>query len=342
MMNKIYTLLLIAICCSCSQSHTDKHHGKRNKIVNVHDKVKEIVIEDVLVSDLCGVSLIDKYLIISDHKSSDDQIHLFDKNTFTHIASIAPKGQGPGEIANMGYLAMDEAHQRFFVTDHGKNKIYSYPLDSVLANRYYQPEAKMSIGERECPGNYIYLSDTLCIGDFMKFIESYGIVHTTAKWDMITGRMTPFENLHPELKRPVTSIELSVEHGIFVECYHYHDLMVIRSLDGGLKYNIYGQKWDTETSNKKSYFGQVVFCKDKIIAEYEDGNDTFFLDKHGAPSANWATRLIVFDLQGNYINTLEVGYELVHICYDEQTNRLIFGARDDIEFGYLDLEGVID
>ena len=44
---------------------------------------------------------------------------------------------------------------------------------------------------------------------------------------------------------------------------------------------------------------------------------------------------------GNYMKTLETGYQILKLCYDEECHRLILFSYDDIQFGYLDLEGII-
>lgn len=53
------------------------------------------------------------------------------------------------------------------------------------------------------------------------------------------------------------------------------------------------------------------------------------------------TSLLVFDMNGNYIRTLDVGYKMMDFCIDEDNNRAIFAFSDEIQFGYLDLEKLI-
>ena len=45
--------------------------------------------------------------------------------------------------------------------------------------------------------------------------------------------------------------------------------------------------------------------------------------------------------EGEYIKTLKVGYHITGYCYDKENHRLILDLNDDIQFGYLDLEGII-
>lgn len=61
-------------------------------------KIKEIKIEDVLIGGTSRLYLMKDYLMIVDHASYDKQIHIFDKNSFKYITSIAPKGEGPTRL----------------------------------------------------------------------------------------------------------------------------------------------------------------------------------------------------------------------------------------------------
>ena len=112
-MNKLLYLLLIAVCWSCSQdSETEKHQSKRDQVVDVRDKMKEFSTQDVLIGRISRTYLIDNYLIVTDYNSPDKLIHLFDKNTFEHLASSTYQGQGPGEITIIGHVGIDETNRR--------------------------------------------------------------------------------------------------------------------------------------------------------------------------------------------------------------------------------------
>lgn len=57
-----------------------------------------------------------------------------------------------------------------------------------------------------------------------------------AKWNMATGEIVLMKYEHPDIKKKRMSFAISVEHGLYVECYSYHDLMSICTLDGELKH----------------------------------------------------------------------------------------------------------
>lgn len=339
---KLLLLFIITVGWSCTHApKIEVHQGERDNVINVREKVKEIVIDEVLIGGTNRVYLLDDYLIVADSRSFDRLIHLFDKKSFNYITSVGYLGQGPGEIANMGHIATDETRRLFYVSDHGKQRIFSYNLDSVLANPLYMPTVKMKLDANGFPGDYTYFNDTLSIGLLIEPIGSYGFNQSLVKFNMDTGAITPMPYVHPEIEKKRISYAASVDRGMCVECYSYHDLMTLSTFDGELICNIYGPYWDNRKSNKISYFGDVSFYKNWIIASYS-GGDTFTTDESGKVKSNQPTKLMVFSLKGEYIKTLETGYQVYNFCCDEANDRLILSLIDEIQFAYLSLDGLID
>jgi hypothetical protein len=289
--------------------------------------VKEIEMEEVLIGSVARVFLIDNYLIIQDFRSYDKSIHFFDKNTFSYLASTAERGEGPDEIANMGGIGVDEAGRKFYVSDHGKQQIFGYELDSVLANPGYKPEVKIKMNAERFPSGYTYFNDTLCIGRFIEPTGNSNYKPTAGKWNMKTGEIKLMKYEHPKIQEKRMICDASVEHGIYVECYGNHNLMTICTLDGELKYNIYGRNWNDLSI---FHYGKVAFCGNRIVAAYSGGDRR--TDEY------YPTKLLVFTIDGDYIQTLETGYRIFHFCYDTKNNRIILSMKDDIQFGYLDLD----
>lgn len=326
---------------SCSSDSTEKHQKNRNHVIDVRSNIQEIAWQGEPIHAFSEVLALNECLLICDYHSFDKHIHIVDKNNFKFLASTAPKGQGPGEIANIGQVVTDENHRRFYVNDHGKQKIFRYDLDSVLAHPDYRPVPRMSMNEAEFPSGYHYIHDTLCIGAIIKPTGNYGFNKNSARWNMNTGEIKPMPDFHPEIKKKRYDIAVSPQHGICVESYQRHDLLTIRTLSGDLKYNIYGPHWEISTQKKISYYGEAIFCKDKILVLYL-GKDAFSKNPQGDPVANIPDQIMVFDLNGEYIKTLDIGHPTSSLCYDEANNRLILSMNDEIQFGCLNLEGVID
>jgi hypothetical protein len=276
----------------------------------------------------------DDYLIIQDMHGLDELIHLFDKNKFKYVTSIAYRGQGPNEITNMGLIAVDETHRKFYVTDHGKQRVLSFDLDSVVSHAAsYMPEVKMKMDRALFPDYFQIVNDSISIGKIIQPIGSNNFKPRVGKMNMNTGEITLMKYEHPKItERKRSSVAVSIEHGIYVEYYNKRDLLTICNLDGDLICNIYGPNWDP-TWGPNNYYSKAVFCGDKIYAAYL-GERGITEEGH----VNRATKLLVFDLQGNYIQTLETGLHINDYCYDKDNNRIILSLEDEIQFAYLPLD----
>jgi hypothetical protein len=339
--NRLVYLLLAIFCWSCTHnSETEKHQGKRDNVIHVQKNIKAIQIDSVLIGSWAILYSIGDYLIISDYKSIDKQIHLFDKNSFKYVLSFADRGQGPGEITRIGHVGVDEANRKLYISDHGKQKIFSYDLDSLLADPSYMPTVKMQMNVKKFPDRYQYINDTLSVGLIIEPDGNGNFKQSVGKWNMQTGKIELMKYEHPDIHKKRIAFTASMKHGIYVECYFHYDLMTICSLDGELKYNIYGRQWHRGETNKVDYYDKVAFCGDRIFALYSGENAYSFTGIREV--ANQPTKFLVFDITGDYIHTLETGYPINHFHYDLVNNRIIMNLDDEIQFAYLDLDGIIE
>lgn len=326
-------LLWIGILSSCtSNTDTEKHQHRRDNLVDVHGQIQEFQTGDVLIGSYARLFILGEYLIIGDYKSTDKLIHLFNKNDFRPVASTATMGQGPGEIAVMGHIGTDEQRGKFYVSDHGKLKIFSYDVDSVCTTPNYMPQVKVEMNMTRFPDKYVYVNDTLSFALMIEPTSASTFNQAVAKWNIEAGTFEPMKYQHPEIQKKRISFAVSLEQGIYAECYTYHDLMTICTLDGTLICNVYGPAWDATVSNRIKHYEDVVICGDKIVAAYSGGEN--FSD------ARYPTKLLVFNLEGDYLKTLDVGYRITDLCYDKENNRLLMVLNDDIQFGYLSLEHI--
>lgn len=335
----LYSLIFfIFILCSCNNnSDANKKYDIKDKFSNIKKEIKEIDIKEKEISIFGTPYILNEYLIISDYKSPDKLIHIFNKNTFNYITSIGDRGEGPNEITNMGSIIPNEKENSFFLIDYGKQKIINYSIDSILANTSYIPNEKTAISNSEFPSHFEYINDTLSFALFIKRLEDGDYKPVVSKWNMQTGEYI-FMNYtgHPDLKKKRVSFSVSFEDGIYAEAYWYNDLITICSLDGNLKYSLYGANWNNNNTNKDRYFRDIAFCNNKIIASYLGGNRIEDNNK-----VNYPTKFIIFDLEGNHISTLETEYPIITFCYDKDNNRIIMTLDADIQFGYLDLNNII-
>ena len=302
--------------------------------------MKSLDIEEKDISIFGIPYVLNKYLIISDYKSPDKLIHIFDKHTFDYITSVGDLGVGPGEIANMGSIVSNEKENTFYVIDHGRQKILGFQIDSVLCNADYKPVEVSTINRAEFPSNFQYINDTLAFSQFIKRLDNGDYKPVAAKWNMKTGETVFMDYTgHPLIERKRVSFASSAKYGIYIEAYWYHDLITLCDLDGNLKCCLYGEKWNADKSSKEGYYDDIIFCNNKIVASY--WGDIRMYTKNGQQSVHQPDKLIIFDLAGNHLATLNIGLPIVAFCFDKENNRIIFSFDDEFQFAYLDLDGII-
>lgn len=332
----ITVLVILSTLYSCNRNtDTEKYQGKRNNVVDCKSLLIEIPTEDnVLIGRIGRLYLLKDYLIIGDSNSADQLIHIFNKNSFQYLASTAYRGQGPDEITLLGHIGIDEKRNKFYVSDHGKMKIFSYDIDSVLANPgHYSPDVKAVMNMKQFPSRYFYISDTLSLARLITPTSVSTFNDCVAKWNIEKMTFEPMPYKHPGIKNKRITFAASLELGLFAECYSRHDLMTICDLDGNLKCNVYGPNWDGGSErSKRHHYGVAVFCGDKIVAAYSGG------DYH----TNYEpTQILVFNTTGDYLKTLNIGRKIIDLCYDKENNRLIMNLNDEYQFAYLNLDGLL-
>lgn len=337
-MKILYVISFIFILTGCAKSSsTDIYLNSRDNIIDVHNKVVEIMTEEPFISTYSDIHLLNNHLIVKDWKGYDYLIHLFDKNTFKHVKSTGTIGQGPNEISNIGNIFTDEKRNDFYVVDQGKQRLLSYNIDSLLSENNYNFTIKASFTKKNYPSSCYYITDTFSIVKQLSFAENGGAVESCGQWNMITGEFKK-GYIHPSQSTKVmnthsTHFDASEKQCVYVMCSRFHDVMTICYLDGTLKCNVYGPNWENKKTDKMHYNMDVCIGGDKIYALYAGVH-------YNSPD-RYPTKMLVYDINGVYIKTLDIGYHILNFCYDEENHRLILHADDDIQFGYLDLEGII-
>jgi hypothetical protein len=82
-------------------------------------------------------------------------------------------------------------------------------------------------------------------------------------------------------------------------------------------------------------FDAVITSKNIITSYIGEGR---YLVKGNIVKGNSPSKLIVYDLEGNYLKTIEVGFNFTRFCVDEKNKRIIVYFIDREEpMGYFDI-----
>jgi len=343
-MKILYLLALFSILISCNRnSSQEKYQQQRNDVIDVSTHFIDTKMDTKLMfSAQTVLHIIKDYLIVCDYQNPEKGIHLFNKKTFKYITSTGLRGHGPGEIIRYGHVGVDNENGLFYVTDYGKMTAFKFVLDSVLINPDYMPSKSFSIIKDLFPATFGFVNDSIIIGNGLDILDNRNFNSTLVKYNIRAEAIEKIGVANPDIntKNQSTYFSFSKEHAICVETFADYDLMTIRDLDGNTIVHVYGPQWG-ENERTYQYFSSVNILNDKIIAAFL-GAPGVKRDEHKRVNSVFPTQLLVFDIQGNYLRTLETGGDIFHFCTDPDNDRIIVSFYDrENQFAYIDLDDLL-
>ena len=321
------TMLLIG-CCS---EESEKYITGRENVVNVEDRLK-FIDTDLMVGPVAKLSVVGDYLIIADPNSMDNLINIFSANDYSLLCSRVKRGRGPRELTRMGDIAVAVDGRSFLVPDFGKHAIFRYNVDFLCRDDHYSPTRVCDLPKSQFPSTLTAIDAENFMGTIIEPVGTGHFNQSVGVWNMARGEVRTVYSGHPQLSACRVCYDLSLERSIVAIAHHHHDLMVITDIEGNLKYNIYGPKWAPSASNREYHYGKVVVCDDMILASYSGGKN----DDEGRA----IHQIIVYDLKGNYIHTLDTGISFEDFCFNRKNNNLIFILNDERQLAYLEFSNI--
>ena len=323
----LFLLALLVPISGCNRNtETEIYQSSRDNMLDVKHLIHEIDLGDVMVGQFAGTIIGGDYMFVFDYHAMDDAINIFDRNTYKHLVSFGETGQGPKEITRIGEPLFNRETHELYVPDFGKYVILAYNTDSVLVDKKYPPYVKFKFKSDIFGSEYYFVNDTLSYCRAIRPIGTNDFAAMVGKYNMKTGEMKTLEYLHPDVRKKRIMLAVSFADGIYAECNYFDDLISIFDLEGNLKKNIYGPHWGT---NDNTYtFVHPVFTNNYLASAY-NGED---YDEHKPTKM-----CMIFTKSGDYVATLNIGYNIISMCYDDRNDRLIFNFNDEIQFGYLDI-----
>lgn len=344
----LITFLSLIICCilvQCkSPETTERFQKQRNNVIDVSNRIVDI--DNGLFFGPSLLSIHDSLLILSELTlhGYDKCIHMLNKNTFEHIVSTGILGKGPQEITRPGDITIEKDKKILWVSDHARRVMWRFPLDSVLSNNSYKPTDYIQLPDVLELITYSFINDSTIIGRSVVPLTHNSFEMATAKLNTKTKHIAEFGYENPNaLGRWVSnsSFALSVENNLYVNAHWHLDLLTLIDLEGNLLANIYGPGWGKERYNQIDFFSKVALTSKYIFTTYL-GEYGFTYDENNRPRGLSPSKILIFDLKGNYLKTLEVGEEIGYFCVDEENNRIIIYSNARMNsLGYISLEGLV-
>ena len=340
MKNTILLFVILLASFGCNKSDKSKtFHEDKEKTINVKGKIVDI--ETDMIFSRCLFEILDSVLIINEVGSYNKKgIHLFNKNSLKYLASTGYLGKGPGEIIRNGNNTISFNSQIIWVDDYGKLVKWKFPLDSIMNNDKFIPTQKIAMNKDIFQISSEFINDSVTIGRSCVPTSFHSMDMVNTKRNIYSNKIEKYGYHYPGLKdrESYSEFALSNKKKLYVTCYNFVDLMTVCDLNGNLRCNIFGPQWKPKEIKGIQFYFHVDFYKDYIIASYL-GDKWVLKTAEGGMEYLSASKFLVFDINGNYVKTIEVGYQFSDFCIDEDNGRVIvyFDGRKN-PLGYFDLE----
>jgi hypothetical protein len=333
MKNILVTFLIFLLVSSCRPDSTEIYDKHRDNTVSVKDKI--IDIKPRVLFGYALLDITDSILIIHDMDAKvGKSIHLFSKNTFRYLSSTGTMGRGPSEIVSSGRIGINHKDRILWVQDLGNKVMWKFPVDSILKNPDFKPTHKIDLSYDLFLERFELLNDSIAIGKAVQIINAQWTM-AMSKLNFKTNETEKFGYEHPAAtgRKSNSMFALSTAYKCYVNCYTECDLLTICDLDGKLKYNIYGPGGMENEGLRNSYFNGIQIVDKYIFAAYI--GDIGLIDHHGTQVGNSPSKFLIYNLDGKYLKTIEVGYKFSSFSIDKENSRIILYFFDrPTELGY--------
>lgn len=276
------------------------------------------------------IRIIDSCLIIVESAAVPNFIKVFRKDSFIYLSSAGRLGKGPGEIVNPAIICVDRENRRVWCPDWGKNKIWLFPLDSILQNSNYLPTFSVPIPLKSKPlrNLTIYNQDIFAFPSFSIFIsflnhsgeviDSMGIKNPFEIdfWDKTSLADLPyiFTFKHDRTKVFIASLSKNFIGGID---FNGEKQFTINGPQ--IKNKVILSNWD-----KIGTYAQLVSDEQYVYCLYSGKVRGIFLKEQLKYDPQYPDKIHVFDWDGNPVALIQLEYPLFFFDLDNEENK-IFG-----------------
>jgi hypothetical protein len=313
---------------SCKHSVTENNFALFPLELNL--KGTPIELNEVFIG--CIMYTHDSLLILTSIRGSENQILIYDLNTFKFYAATGKIGRGPGEISSVSYAIMDRNNGDILYQDMAKHLILRFEVDSILNSASYYPKISTPIPEEKFLIYFDKYSDNLysCISDkpgkLISFFNNDGTILDSLD---IEDKVVLYE-----------PSKVSLESRIYMASYFYaindiknriaiiytrSDVIAILDMDGNVLKRVNGPG---KTDQIPSYSGQdqiitTTFIKsdsDFIYCLYK--NKLPFDEKTGMIPTE-ANELNIYNWEGVPMAKLIFDHPVQTFIIDRVNNRVI-------------------
>ena len=335
----IYILFIFLLQISCDKTGTIEFTGFPVTLTLKGEKItKEYFLnasEIHIISDSLGIF----------YSSTNDKnfINLINLENFDIISQCGIVGKGPGELINPGYLFFNKIDNAIWISDGMKQKIYKYPLDSIIERSNFKPKVSINYKEYGVITHFEIKDNKLSLytgetGDYI----FYQISDKTKKGignSLIYVPDKKYENI-------ILSWELFKRHpskDLMAIAYARVDKLLIINPTGEIIKKIKGPDFieipDRYDVNSSIASYTTIRVDTNYIYALYSGNEGSKKDDEGNLRREDPSQIFVFNWEGEPIKRVVLEYKTFSFDLDPKHNRIItYSAYLDEEIVCYDYE----
>ena len=331
MLNKHLTIVLsLALAvCSCGKGGSDSKESE----TDVSGLIRGLDTEDAMIGKSSDIYVYGDRLYIVDTRSDDKILHVFDAAGGKYLGSALNPGPSPEEITTPGALGVDAATGNALMFDYGQNRIVTFNVDSVLSGSTNGIRTLRNIDMSGFPDSYVYVNDSTGFGRLIIPDGNNSYSQDVCRYNAATGDIRKFGKSEAVGEGNRSSVAVSPDAKTIVEACRTQDLIVVYDANGEPVREIKGKAYDAAADKTMSYYTGAAVTGNHILAAYsgKKATDGFYGD-----------RILVFDMEGNLVKTLNTGIKIRKMAYSPKSDNLYVSTPDSIQFGILSLGSLKD
>ena len=320
----IAVLSLVMAVYSCGKGES----GVVGSVTDVSQHIQALDTDDFLIGKSANIYVFGDRLYIVDTKATDKILYVFDTESGKYLGSALNPGPSPYEITEPGALGVNAATGDALMFDYGQNRIVAFNVDSILFDSVYGIRTLRKLDMSGFPDSYVYVNDSIGYGRLIIPDGKHSYSQTVCRYDVRNDDIRKFSTSKAIGEGNRSSVAVSPDGKTIVEACRTQDLIVVYDAAGNPVKEIKGKKYDPVADQSMSFFSGAAVTDRHILVAYcgKKVNEGFYGD-----------RIMVFDLDGNYIATLDPDIEIRKMAYSPTTDNLYISTPDSIQFGILPL-----
>jgi len=321
---------LLLLFCGCN-SKTELSSPEQLSLQGEELKMNEVLI-------LGYLEIYKSRLLMTRGLMDEKTLSIIDLNDLSVLSNTIRRGRGPGEIAVPAHMIIDGASGVLWFSDFGKNMVFRYPLDSLVANPEFEPVESFSLNPAWIPTMNMFFHPSNCIGFTSVMLQKNLISFMNLQGQLIDSLAIP-NKIYPDLWKdggisdnPLICKYIPVKDQIVLASRFENKVSVI-----DMKGNVIFRKdvFPAQTGNEQSLGSHKTFCiaeadKDFIFLLYSGKKQQGYDSDLGRSVSYYPNRLLVIDWEGQERYDINLDHPIIFMKLDKLAKRLI-GVTEDFD-----------